>query len=166
MTTRYLTKQEATLVRRTKTTVVEREMERLYKVHGRVDTGMLLEVARPETSPLHRYFEWNDGVAAEKYREHQALQLIMASKFVLLLNEEKGTAVAVSRESMQVRRLLPAFDDDGGFKMRGDILNEADARAALIDRKKRALRSWCRETGDIKELDALRAAILAHLEVA
>ncbi len=32
----------------------------------------VVETARPPESPTHRYFEWNDAVAAEKYRLHQA----------------------------------------------------------------------------------------------
>ena len=36
----------------------------------------LLEVSRPEDAPLHNEFEWNDSVAAEKYRENQARYII------------------------------------------------------------------------------------------
>lgn len=36
----------------------------------------LLNVSRSEDAPLHNEFEWNDGVAAEKYRTHQARILI------------------------------------------------------------------------------------------
>ncbi len=32
----------------------------------------VVKTARPLDSPTHRYFEWNDAVAAEKYRLHQA----------------------------------------------------------------------------------------------
>ena len=36
----------------------------------------LLEVSRPEDAPLHNEFEWNDSVAAEKYRKNQARYII------------------------------------------------------------------------------------------
>ena len=32
----------------------------------------LVDAARPVTSPAHPYFEWDDGLAAEKYRREQA----------------------------------------------------------------------------------------------
>lgn len=36
----------------------------------------LVNVSRPEDAPLHDYFEWNDAVAAEKYRVRQGNYLI------------------------------------------------------------------------------------------
>ena len=38
----------------------------------------LVNVSRPEDAPLHDYFEWNDAVAAEKYRVRQGNYLIEA----------------------------------------------------------------------------------------
>ncbi|HUD75319.1 MAG TPA: hypothetical protein VMQ76_09630, partial [Terracidiphilus sp.] len=36
----------------------------------------VVEAARPVSSPLHSWFEWNDNKAAENYRIWQARQLI------------------------------------------------------------------------------------------
>ena len=36
----------------------------------------LVDVSRPEDAPMHKEFEWNDSVAAEKYRENQAYKVI------------------------------------------------------------------------------------------
>lgn len=36
----------------------------------------LLDECRPEGAPLHDVFEWNDGIAAEKYRAQQAAHVI------------------------------------------------------------------------------------------
>lgn len=62
-------------------------------VAGRVtkeldDAGMLtaknlVDVSRPETAPLHDEFEWNDSVAAEKYREDQARYVIRSLRVVI-----------------------------------------------------------------------------------
>lgn len=51
------------------------------------DGGLLrpqavVDEARPEESPLHRCFEWNDQIAGEKYRLVQAQQLIRSFKVV------------------------------------------------------------------------------------
>lgn len=40
--------------------------------NGVVKAEALVDAARPVTSPAHDYFEWDDGVAAEKYRLEQA----------------------------------------------------------------------------------------------
>lgn len=36
----------------------------------------LVEISKPENSLLHNVFEWDDTVAAGKYREHQARHII------------------------------------------------------------------------------------------
>lgn len=49
--------------------------EALEKTVG-LTAKTLLEASRPEDAPLHDEFEWNDSVAAEKYREDQARYII------------------------------------------------------------------------------------------
>lgn len=41
-----------------------------------LDTQEIVDAARPEASPLHRFFEWNDAAAAEAHRRQQAGILI------------------------------------------------------------------------------------------
>ena len=36
----------------------------------------LVDASRDENAPLHNEFEWNDNIAAEKYREEQAASII------------------------------------------------------------------------------------------
>ncbi|MEY8313484.1 hypothetical protein AALA61_16315 [Oscillospiraceae bacterium 42-9] len=51
-------------------------LETLEQAHGEITPKIVLDSARLESSLLHPCFEWNDGVAAEKYRETQARFLI------------------------------------------------------------------------------------------
>lgn len=55
---------------------VYKELSRLgsFKPHD------VVEVARDPSSPLHKYFEWNDGIAAEGYRLSQARSLVISVK--------------------------------------------------------------------------------------
>lgn len=49
----------------------------LADVHdGRLTPRIVLDEARPDTSPLHSGFEWDDLRAAERYREGQARLLL------------------------------------------------------------------------------------------
>lgn len=141
--------------------VVEAALDEIYQKHGMVNQGLLVDYARPTSSPLHDYFEWNDKIAGEKYRETQALQMIMASKFVVLLNVSAATPPLVA-EGPSVRKLLPALKGEG-FKMRYEVLEQKDTRAAFVALKRKQLETWCRETSDINELRDLREAILAFL---
>lgn len=55
---------------------------------GELDPKEVLEAARPPTSPLHKYFNWDDTNAAEAFRVWQARKLI---KSVVLVVESLAT---------------------------------------------------------------------------
>lgn len=46
----------------------------------------VVEAARPDTSPLHEHFEWDDLKAAEKYRLHEARQLVSHIAVIVKVN--------------------------------------------------------------------------------
>ena len=50
---------------------------------GRLSPEELVNVSRDEQSPLHGMFEWDDTVAAERYREVQARKIIRSVEVVL-----------------------------------------------------------------------------------
>lgn len=50
---------------------------------GRLTPEELVNASRDESSPLHSMFEWDDSVAAEKYREVQARKIIRSIEVVL-----------------------------------------------------------------------------------
>lgn len=56
--------------------VVGRTLERLEAENGYVDRKDFLEVSRPADSPTHNLFEWDDSVAAERYRLNQSRNII------------------------------------------------------------------------------------------
>jgi hypothetical protein len=158
----YQGKQEAGVVRERKATVIDRELKKIYKRDGTVLAIPLLDAARDPKHPLHHYFEWDDTVAAEKYRIDQAMRMIMTSKFVVMLNKSpRGVSDLHTRPAL-VRQFIPAFRGEG-FKMRNEVLNDVEQRAAFVARKKEALRAWCASVIDIKEFDTMRGLILAEI---
>lgn len=56
--------------------VVGAVFEELEEEFGDVTAENFLDVSRPEESPTHRMFEWDDDRAAENYRLHQARTII------------------------------------------------------------------------------------------
>lgn len=56
--------------------VVGKHFEQIEKDYGQLNRENVLESARAADSPIHGLFEWDDSVAAEKYRLHQASVLI------------------------------------------------------------------------------------------
>ncbi len=52
---------------------------------GNLTAQSLVDVSRPESAPLHSQFEWDDSVAGEEWRKHQARHIINA----LIVRTEK-----------------------------------------------------------------------------
>jgi hypothetical protein len=157
---RYIEKEEAKEARTTKSEIVNRVLEELHEEHGHVTPDMLVEVARPEDHPLHDQFEWNDTIAAEKYRREQARQMILASKFVCVLKQTRHRPPRVVK-SQPVRKFLPSLE--GGFKMRNEVLDSKDNRKLFVERRLAALQSWCKSVVDVEELAPLRESIEEQL---
>ena len=57
-------------------------LQEIYDRRGQLDPDIVLEEARPPTSPIHDRFEWDDSVAAEAWRKEQAHSLIRSVKVV------------------------------------------------------------------------------------
>lgn len=55
-------------------------LQSIYDRDGRLTPRSVLDSARHPDSPLHNKFEWNDSVAAERYRLAQAGDLIRKVK--------------------------------------------------------------------------------------
>lgn len=70
----------------------------------------VLDFARPEDSPLHSYFEWDDSIAGEKYRYRQAAGLI---------TKVKVTRVVSPTRTVEVRAFLPIKEDEAGEAIKG-----------------------------------------------
>ena len=51
-------------------------IEKIRKRDGSVTTAAVVKAARPKNSPLHKCFQWDDSIAAEKYRQYQAGAII------------------------------------------------------------------------------------------
>jgi hypothetical protein len=159
----YKTKDEVSALRERKSLVIDRELERLYKTNGSLTADVVLASAASTKSVLHKYFEWDDSLAAAKYRLDQAYRMIQASKMVVFLTENKASVEPITKgESVEVRRMVSAFRKEG-FKMRADALGNVDMRKVIVDRKIGELRSWCRSVCDIDELAELRTKIEAEI---
>lgn len=54
---------------------------------NRLTAAELVEENRPEDAPLHNAFEWQDSVAAEEWRKHQARHII--ASIICVKKEDK-----------------------------------------------------------------------------
>lgn len=127
--------------------VAGEECERLESSGG-LTPANLVNASRPDDAPLHGCFEWDDSVAAEKYRERQASYII------------RSIEVSVGRSSEPVRAFVPvASDNSREFRSIGVVLRSSDSRDALLDSAKRELMAFVRKYRALNELSDVFAAI-------
>jgi hypothetical protein len=61
-------------------TAVQEELLRIGREYGGLRAPDVVNEARPDEAVLHPAFEWDDAVAGEAFRKHQARNLIRAVK--------------------------------------------------------------------------------------
>lgn len=58
------------------------QLQSVYDAYGKLTPALVLQEATNPTHPLHNRFEWDDSVAAAKYRLDQAHELIRTVRVV------------------------------------------------------------------------------------
>lgn len=127
--------------------VAGEECKRLAE-QGRLKPKSLVDESRPEDAPLHKCFEWNDDVAAEKWRETQAAYII------------RSVEVTVEQSSEPTRAFVVTVSDgERTYKDIGYVLRSSESREALLDAAKRELMAFMRKYKTLSELSDVMDAI-------
>lgn len=104
--------------------VVGEELLRIEERDGKIAAEAVVEEARPESSSLHRIFEWDNGIAGEAWRVHQARNLIRS---VRLIEDDAATK---KTETLEVFVHVP--DEDGGYRSATSVVKAIDAYTAAL----------------------------------
>lgn len=114
----------------------------------RLTAENLVDVSRPVDAPLHPAFEWEDAVAAEAYRRHQANCLIHSLRVIRDDNVEpqrvyfnlerkdpayKPISMIVSDDEMKEKMLKMAYGELIAFKKKYAQLSALSTVFAAID---------------------------------
>lgn len=85
--------------------------EEIRQNSGKLTPELVVDYARPKESVLHNDFEWRDEVAAEKYRQGQARQMIGAIRITSEDTQEPVRAyvnvTVVAPDEPPVRSYMP-----------------------------------------------------------
>ncbi len=129
------------------------------KKNGQLKPSSVVLAARNPKSPLRHAvaWDWNDTVAANKWRESQA-QYLIRHVHVIIDHDDKPHEV---RAFVNVT----PNDDDRAYMTIADVLNDEALRKQMIARAKTELESWARRYQDLVEFADVFDAI-AELRVA
>ena len=131
-------------------------MQRLGS-EGRLTPANLVEEARPEESPMHKAFEWDDAKAAENYRKQQATQMIRA----IVVRE--SDVVSGGSESVQVK-VFNQPEKGGVYESLRTILLDEEKSGSLMDKAKAELRTFRIKYSQLERLARLMVEIDEVLE--
>lgn len=146
--------------------VVGQTIAALANEQGRLTPSAVLDAARPEDSPIHPCFEWDDSKAAETWRLEQARRLVRAvvivpdndrgvpvRAFVSLLEHDAGEtdAEAVPRPAYVSTR--SAMEDP---ERRRQLLMRALDEAIAWQKRYEHLEEFARVVAAINDIDATK----------
>lgn len=64
-------------------------IQEIVSERGEITPAELVDAARPESSPAHSAFEWDDSIAGEKYRLNEARRFIRVTEIRIETREER-----------------------------------------------------------------------------
>lgn len=115
---------------------------------GRLTPKNVVDEARPEESPLHPEFEWDDAIAAEKWREKQA-QLLIAHTIIVNEEDEKPEPVRAFFVTVEKSRYEPI----------NAIMKDEAKKNVLLENAKRELIAFKKKYKTLNELAKVFDAI-------
>lgn len=118
------------------------------KAGGELTPKAVIEAARNPSHVLHKHFEWDDAIAAEKYRQEQAREIIRCIRVEDNPDDEPARAFlsVTSRGGVSYRTL-------------SDVQQSSDLQLAVLKAAERDLDAFERRYRELTEIcDLVRAA--------
>lgn len=103
---------------------IREEIERL-KCDGVIRPVDVVDAARDKSSPMHDWFQWDDGEAAHQYRLQQARELLRVYVNVTPADNVTPVRAFVSLTSDRTK-------DGGGYRTMPDVLSDAELSARML----------------------------------
>jgi hypothetical protein len=129
---------------------VGEHIEQLEKSHGKITPKIVLDSARDENSLLHPCFEWDDAIAAEKYREDQAGRILRN----LVVKIESNVQPATVRAFVNIKT-----QSTSAFLSIAKVLQDDALRDQMLEDALRDLKAFRDKYATLSELTGVFAAI-------
>lgn len=110
----------------------------------------VLNIAKDENSSLHNLFEWNDEIAAEKYRLSQARQIIQQ---IVVVNNHPNA------EAREIRAFVTESKNNGHYQLITTVIEDPITYEVLIKRAKLELQAFKDKYKSIVEFKELFSEI-------
>ena len=114
-------------------------LEKIEKEQGKVTSEALLDYSRDEKAETHELFEWNDSVAAEKYRLTQAGKVITQLEVSVTYEEPEHEEINVelTRSPQQVPKYTYSAYVNINKRATGSTASYVNTERAMSDKTTR-----------------------------
>lgn len=123
--------------------------DEIQSIGEEVTPADILAKARDSKTELHKCFEWDDGIAAEKYRLAQARQIV---HHLIIKNVEEDKA------DTQVR-FFHRTESNGGYKSFSVIIKNPTEYEKLLEQARNELRAFKKKYHTLTELEEILSLI-------
>lgn len=127
--------------------------EEIYSISDEPTKEQIVDKARDENSELHDLFEWDDTVAAEKYRGVQAGKLLSVLKVTFV--DDTSDDEPPTKVMEPVRMFYGKPSGEEGFVSIVKIMGNQDMYQQLLERAKMELESFKKKYSILKELEPI-----------
>ena len=135
------------------------QLTNIARDFGALTPENVVAAARPTTSPLHERFEWDDTVAAEKYRVSQAAKLIRSVRLTYD-TDGKGQEQTV-RAFLAVPGTHPDSAHRAAYQPSDKVLADPLTTALLLRELERELTALRTKYGHLEGFAAILQAAAA-----
>lgn len=125
------------------------ELQRIYDDFNELTPKLVVDQARQKNHPLHTFFEWDNKIAGEKYRENQARKLIGK---VRIAKENKAGEMMSLRAFHSVSR---ADSPSPTFMPLEEIVENPMTMQILLADMRREVAALKRRYGDMAQFEAI-----------
>lgn len=127
--------------------------EEIQKIGNEVNPRQVLDKAKDEQSELHKCFEWDDTVAAERFRLHQARSVL--NHLIIVTREEEE-----ENEPIQFRVMMKNEDEKGtNYKQTIIMVKDEDEYKKLLEQAYAELQAFKKKYSCLTELANILALI-------
>lgn len=145
-------------------------LEKIEQSKGSATSEDFLEYSRSEDAETHEMFEWDDAIAAEKYRLRQSAQIINQLQIEITYEEAKTTDTEIILEVPNHTIKTSAFVNVGErYSSRPtekatyvniiDAMKDADKRKQVLKNASASLEAFKQKYKGFKELERVIAEI-------
>ena len=122
--------------------VIGQYLEDIATKEGEIKPVRLVKLAEDAKNPLHDFFTWDDSIAAQKFREQQARELLQSIK--VTIKESRGEQI---RAFVNIRT-----DGNSSYKPITVVLNNPIDFDYIIERARVDLEAFARKYSKYQEL--------------